>query len=499
MAETQSRPRLVRFGVFEADVQTGELRKNGVKLKFSGQPFQVLAILLERPGEVVTREELQKRLWPDTFVDVERNLNTAVNKIREILGDSAETPQFVETLPRRGYRFVAPVERESSVEPAVEISPVPPHKSVGGFLVRRWMVMMVGVVILAVGAGFFGYRRLSTHKTIAQRTLTRLTFDDGLQTEPTWSPDGRFIAYSSDRGGKFDIWVQQVSGGNPIQVTKRPGQNWQPDWSPDGKYIAYRSEEADGGIFVIPALGGAGLERKIATFGYHPRWSPDSSQVLFEGLNGFYIAQLDGSPPREVLAEFLAQKKLSASAAAWYRDGKKITVWTADSSPTPSFWTIPIAGGPGIKLEIATAVQKELVQASGDSGAGQQLGEYSFSWSPSGDQIYFERGYRGARNIWKLQVDAETLRATSIDRLTTGHSLGIQGANLLHQPLHLHVQIAEGVDSLGDARIGIRAQRKHRNQQAHHHRSRRAGQRCKAVQPQRDRSACSRVFLQLCP
>ena len=110
MAETQSRPRLLRFGAFEADVQTGELRKGGLKLKFSGQPFQVLAMLLERPGEVVTREELQKRLWPDTFVDVERNLNTAVNKIREVLGDSAETPRFVETLPRRGYRFIGEIE-----------------------------------------------------------------------------------------------------------------------------------------------------------------------------------------------------------------------------------------------------------------------------------------------------------------------------------------------------------------------------------------------------
>src|SRR3954454_16212202 len=86
MAETQSRHRLVGFGASEADVQTGELRKDGVKLKFSGQPVQVLAILLERPGDVVTREELQKRLWPDTFVDVERNLNTAVNKIREVWG-----------------------------------------------------------------------------------------------------------------------------------------------------------------------------------------------------------------------------------------------------------------------------------------------------------------------------------------------------------------------------------------------------------------------------
>jgi DNA-binding winged helix-turn-helix (wHTH) protein len=106
MAGTHSQSRFICFGPFEADLATGELRKDGVKLKFSGQPFQVLAILLERPGDVVTREELQKRLWPDTFVDVERNLNTAINKIREVLGDSAESPRYVETLPRRGYRFI---------------------------------------------------------------------------------------------------------------------------------------------------------------------------------------------------------------------------------------------------------------------------------------------------------------------------------------------------------------------------------------------------------
>jgi DNA-binding winged helix-turn-helix (wHTH) protein len=257
MAETQSRPRIVRFGAFEADVQTGELRKDGVKLKFSGQPFQVLAILLERPGEVVTREELQKRLWPDTFVDVERNLNTAINKIREVLGDSAEQPRFVETLPRRGYRFIAAVEPEISVEPAADIDPIPPQKSVRRFPISRWMVLC-GIAVLAGGAVFLAYTRSGTRRTEVQRTLTRLTFDEGLQTEPTWSPEGTYIAYSSDRGGKFDIWVQQVSGGNPIQVTKGPGQNWQPDWSPDGKYIAYRSEAGDGGIFVIPALGGAG-------------------------------------------------------------------------------------------------------------------------------------------------------------------------------------------------------------------------------------------------
>ena len=100
-----------RFGPFEADIRTGELRKRGSRLRLQDQPFQVLAMLLAKPGELVTREELQQKLWPqDTFVDFDHGLNTAINKIREALGDTASDPQYVETLPKRGYRFIAPVE-----------------------------------------------------------------------------------------------------------------------------------------------------------------------------------------------------------------------------------------------------------------------------------------------------------------------------------------------------------------------------------------------------
>src|ERR1700755_1179831 len=99
MAEVDTHLRLLRFGSFEVDLRSGELRKAGVKLKLSGQPFQVLSILLERPGEVVTREEFQRQLWPDTFVDVDHNLNTAINRIREVLGDSAGGPPLFETVP----------------------------------------------------------------------------------------------------------------------------------------------------------------------------------------------------------------------------------------------------------------------------------------------------------------------------------------------------------------------------------------------------------------
>ncbi len=111
----QNQSRLARFGVFELDLSGGELRKNGVKQRLQCQPFQVLALLLDRAGEVVTREELQQKLWPsDTFVDFDHSLNTAINKVREALGDSAASPRYVETLARRGYRFIAPVQAASS-------------------------------------------------------------------------------------------------------------------------------------------------------------------------------------------------------------------------------------------------------------------------------------------------------------------------------------------------------------------------------------------------
>ena len=221
--------------------------------------------------------------------------------------------------------------------------------------------------------------------------------------------------------------MQQVSGGNPVQVTKGLGHNWQPDWSPDGKYIAYRSEENDGGLYIAPALGGAGLERKISSFGYFPRWSPDSSQILFQThfapippINKFYVAHLDGSPPSEVLAEFLAQHRLWPAAAVWHPDGKRVSVWVDDDAPSPSIWTVPISGGAAIKMEIAPAIKNQLAEVANGNVAGEHLGDISFAWSPSGKALYFECGYRGAINIWKMTIEPETLRATAVERLTTG-------------------------------------------------------------------------------
>src|SRR5208282_5812396 len=119
MEHANQHRRIVRFGVFEADLLSRELRRNGVKVHLQDQPFLFLEALVERPGVVVTREELRQRLWPDdTFVDFDNSLNTAMNKIREALGDSAEHPVFVQTLPRRGYRFIAPIHPDENGQEA---------------------------------------------------------------------------------------------------------------------------------------------------------------------------------------------------------------------------------------------------------------------------------------------------------------------------------------------------------------------------------------------
>ena len=418
---------LVRFGIFEADFRSGELRKGGVKLKLTGQPFQILAILLERPGEVVTREEIQKRLWPDTFVDADRGLNANINRIREVLGDSAESPRFVETLPRRGYRFIAQV-NGTAVRTANVPTPDEEIKGKAEKKVPRWAVVLSTVLVtLVASATFLIYRRLPA-QPIKQRTLTRITFDEGLQIGATWSPDGRFLAYSSNRGGKFDIWLQQLSGGDPVQITKGPSNNWQPDWSPDGKYIAYRSEAREGGVFVVPALGGEGLERKIAPFGYYPRWSPTKPQILFRthfsGLDTtdrFYMVDLDGTAPHEVLADFVSQQHLIAVSAAWHPDGKRISVWASNpSTASPTFWTVPVAGGEPIGSVIPAEIAKQLGEVSVGPGAVEWATDFKFDWAQSGSAIYFERTFRGAKNLWKMTVDPDTLRATAIERLTTG-------------------------------------------------------------------------------
>lgn len=164
--EPSERPRIVRFGTFEADLGTRELRKGGVRIKLHGQPFEVLAMLLEQPGETVPRENLRQRLWStDTFVDFDAGVNTAINRLREALGDSAENPRFIETVPRRGYRFVVPVTSEatrvSSATPTFsgtsEAASTPPTRFQGKRL-KVLTLCLLGVVALLIAVRLISVR-----------------------------------------------------------------------------------------------------------------------------------------------------------------------------------------------------------------------------------------------------------------------------------------------------------------------------------------------------
>jgi Tol biopolymer transport system component/DNA-binding winged helix-turn-helix (wHTH) protein len=393
----------VRFGLFEADLHTGELWKSGHRVKLQSQPFRVLAALLERPGEVISRDELQTMLWGRQLAgDLDQSLGTAINKVREALGDSADNPRFVETLARRGYRFIAPVTPIKAAnddipvaEPAkAPVSPltisapamapsvpdlravtlVPAEAGPATPLQPRrkpWFtgVALMLVVAMAAAAGYF----LALNRVPGVPRIERLTHTQriapgiqAMESLPASVTDGLRIFTSVISNGR-PVFAQVDVHSGAVQRFALPSEIASPmlgDLSPDGANLLLRSHlspESEQPVWVVPTSGGSAL-RLSNIVAHDATWMPDGRAVLYAAGNQLFLYQMgDGTTtafaslpgrafwmrwsPDGQLMRFTLLDPVDHTAGLWQvgRDGRGarpiLSGWTQPSSVCCGMWT----------------------------------------------------------------------------------------------------------------------------------------------------------------
>jgi len=305
---------VIRFGTFEVDSRTGELQKNGLQVKLQEQPFQILLALLEKPGEVVTREELRAKLWPtDTFVDFEHGLNAAVKRLRDALGDTAENSRFIETLPRRGYRFIGPTEQPTPIQVSVTFTEDKKEKPSLDANKRRWLAVglgLAGACALAVLAFHWITYSLRSPRVLAYRQLTadrRLKFFS-CAMGPSWTVSDGTRVFFPEPGEP----VMQVSstGGDVVKVPNPFECFCFYDISPDKTELlggATKNSTAPDKPLWILSLASGQARRVGSLTGHTGTWSRDGQQIVYatgddlNGGNDIDIAAKDGSDTRKLV------------------------------------------------------------------------------------------------------------------------------------------------------------------------------------------------------
>jgi eukaryotic-like serine/threonine-protein kinase len=293
-----------RFGQFEIDLATGELRKNGLRMHIQEQSLLILGALLERPGELVAREELRDRLWPsDTFVDFERSLNAAVAKLRQVLSDSAEQPRYVETVARRGYRFVAPVEASPPQPEPAELrsdsiagesdGPIAPPKP------KRWIwpaAALVLLVLVSTGVYLLKWKRLVFGKTDAVSFAISPPQGTRFHAMSAVSPDGRKLAFITiDSSGKRTLWVRTLASETALRLDNTDGAV-APFFSPNSQDIGFFAE---GKLKRIPASGGSPQAICDQTQPKGGTWNQDNI-ILFSQAGRLYQVSAAGGVAKEL-------------------------------------------------------------------------------------------------------------------------------------------------------------------------------------------------------
>ena len=409
----------VSFGLFEADPVSGELWKAGARVKIQSQPFRVLITLVERSGEVVTREELHDRVWgKDTNIDFDRALSIAINKVRDALGDSAENPCFVETLARRGYRFIAPVSKAvpeigtpaeiaslvaSAAKPQPDISDlrgVPTQRLVNHmpiasfpYRVRILLALAAAVLGLAITA-LLGYRLGADRSAVRIPELHQVTKInrirpawDSLEDFATVATDGRRLFATAVEAGRSSI-VQVAIPDGSVQALSMPDEIGSVnlcDISPDGSRLLVRSRssnESEQPLWILPVAGGSA--ERVSVLAHDATWMPDGSAVLYAVGNTLRILSL-----RDDQTRTFATLPGRAFWMRWSPDGKRMRFTLLDPiTHEQSLWESNDEG---------TVLHPLL------PGWGKPANECCGNWMPDGSGFLFQAIRNRNSNIWILR------------------------------------------------------------------------------------------------
>jgi len=408
--------RFIRFGAFELEVPTGELRKHGITIRLQNQSFQILLMLLERPGEVVLRTDIRDTLWPgETVSDFDQSINAAVRRLRTALGDSAEEPAYIETLAKRGYRFIGQVEPNVPESPEVAVPPVVAAATAIGPVAagaapiapapaaaeplpksasrRRWLWLAAASLVF-VG---FGYRLL-VRAPDAEPLLSpiRLTTLPGLTSYVTFSPDGESIAYSwvgPPRNGPrpLNVYIKPVGSGEPRPLTNAPYTESLPQWSPDGSTIAVQRTGRTGNVLVlVPVAGGA--ERETVDMGVGMSWSPDGKEIAYaapyptRGNGGIRVRALDTGRDTELTDP----RPYADGLVAWSPDGKQLAFVRSLSQSAQELFVVPARGGTARRLTFDNTTME------------------GFTWTGDGRDLVFSSYRSGGPNLWRIAARGGT-------------------------------------------------------------------------------------------
>jgi|GEM_PF-555299 len=429
------------FGPFRVDLETGEILKSGVRIRLQHQPFRVLSILLERPGGLVTRDELRERLWTeDTFVDFEHGVTTAVKKLRQTLNDSAAKPRYVETLPKRGYRFIAEVEFEehaapepvpttaltpaetssspaASAQAAVAAAPAPeppaaaPSSSpdLDGLPARprffeRRTVRAAAVALAALTvASLFAFSRPESRVRDAG-AVRRLAFVPKSLSQfapgASVSPDGRYVAFVG-AGPDFQLWVQDLAEEEPTPVDGSQSASL-PFWSPDSSQIGFVS---GGRLLRVSPHGGAPIEVSEMPAGNYAggSWSPSGERIVFSA----------GRPPR------MFSVAAAGGAPEPLFDPVSIDERSGDGNRDPAF--LHNDDRPNLlAFAVGRPSRRSLFVRDLDSGEQQMLDRGERPVYASSGHLLYER----AGDVWAVRFSTAELALTGESRLVADGGLG---------------------------------------------------------------------------